>query len=152
MAETITTLLDLARDPGSFDRSCRLGEVLAGVTGLVPDRLTLEDRTGSAAGVRLAAPRDLLVRAVAPLVEDAGRYARSRITFEADVAAPVGRPPRVRRRPGARGTADEERADGDGGTGLGLGIARRVARSVGGDVLELDDDGGAVLVVRLPRV
>jgi signal transduction histidine kinase len=152
MAETITTLLDLARDPGSFDRSSRLGEVLAGVTGLVPDRITLEDRTGPAAGVRLAAPRDLLVRAVAPLVENAGRYARSRITFEADVAARSVDLRVSDDGPGLAGTADEERADGDGGTGLGLGIARRVARSVGGDVLELDDDGGAVLVVRLPRV
>jgi signal transduction histidine kinase len=41
----------------------------------------------------------------------------------------------------------------DDSVGLGLGIARRVARSVGGDVT-LDDtgpDGGAAFRVRLPR-
>ena len=44
-----------------------------------------------------------------------------------------------------------------GGTGLGLGIARRVARSLGGEVLLDDarDPGeatGAVFVLRLPPV
>ena len=39
-----------------------------------------------------------------------------------------------------------------GGTGLGLGIARRVARSIGGDVELAESDGGAVFVVRLPRL
>jgi signal transduction histidine kinase len=40
---------------------------------------------------------------------------------------------------------------GSGGTGLGLGIARRVARSLGGEI-ELKDSGeGATFALVLPR-
>jgi signal transduction histidine kinase len=50
----------------------------------------------------------------------------------------------------------EAGTSGSGGTGLGLGIARRVARSVGGDVVLSDagtDEDALVtgFVLRLPR-
>ncbi|HZR96451.1 MAG TPA: HAMP domain-containing sensor histidine kinase [Gaiellaceae bacterium] len=50
--------------------------------------------------------------------------------------------------PGMRGSAS--RGD-DGGAGLGLALARRLARSVSGDVAAVDGDGGARFVVTLPR-
>lgn len=161
MAETITTLLDLARDPEAVQQSatCRLGDVVCAVAPLVPEEVELVDRTGSP-DLRIAAPRDLVVRALSPVVENAVRHARSRVTLEAvrtrahlDVRVGDdggGVDPAVRDRLFTPGTSGP-----GGGTGLGLGIARRVARSVGGDVLVDEDpsaDGGAIFVVRLPHL
>ena len=38
-----------------------------------------------------------------------------------------------------------------GGTGLGLGIAQRVARSLGGEIVVGKPDSGAAFIIRLPR-
>jgi signal transduction histidine kinase len=163
MADTITTLLDLARDPAGDSRAaCTVAELVTGVAALVPPGTALDDRTVAAHALALAAPPDLAVRALAPLVENAVRHARSRVTLSvrasagsADVRVADDGPgvdDDVRERlftPGAVGSG--------GGTGLGLGIARRVARSLGGEV-RLDDalgpgeSTGAVFVLRLPRL
>lgn len=166
MADTITALLDLARDAaGDASAVCTVAELVAGVAALVPPGRALEDRTGPNHTLRVAAPKDLAVRALAPLVENAARHARSRVTLGVRHSAGAidvyvaddgpGVDDDVRGRlfsPGATGAG--------GGTGLGLGIARRVARSLGGEVLLDDDPGvgtatagstGAVFVLRLPR-
>ena len=49
--------------------------------------------------------------------------------------------------PGRRGDAI---GSGSNGAGLGLALARRLARSAGGDVEAVHRDGGARFVVRLP--
>ncbi len=182
MADTITTLLDLARDPASAGRAaCTVAELVAGVGRLVPPGTRLEDLTRNLTGdltgdltgngpeVRLAAPRDLAARALAPLVENAARHAHSRVTLSlrvGDRTAGVGSTPAgaVDVRVGDDGAGVDPQvldrlftpgATGSGGgTGLGLGIARRVARSLGGDVL-LEDappGSGATFVLRLPRL
>jgi len=159
MAETITTLLELARSAGESPESatCRLSDVLDAVVPLVPDELVLDNRVTDAASLRLAAPRDLVVRAVSPVTENAVRHARSRVCLEAVATATS-----VELRIGDDGPGVQEAvrdtlfapgiAGPGGGTGLGLGISRRVARSIGGDVVLADGDGGAVFVVRLPRL
>ena len=158
MAETITTLLELARSAGESPESatCRLGDVLESVAPLVPDELELDNRAGDPT-IRLAAPRDLVVRALSPVVENAVRHARSRVRLDV-----VPRSSSVELRvaddgPGVDAAVrDTLFAPGTvgpgGGTGLGLGIARRVARSIGGDVELAESDGGAVFLVRLPRL
>ena len=106
-----------------------------------------------------AAEPDIVRRALAPLVDNARRHARSRVVLElaaSDGAVEVrvrddgpGLDPRLRNRvfePGVRG----EYADG-GGAGLGLALSRRLARSCGGDVVAGDGPGGC-FVLRLPRV
>jgi signal transduction histidine kinase len=114
----------------------------------------------------VAAPRlpraegeaDVAHRALAPLVDNARRYAHSRVRIElsADgghVRAAVrddgpGVDPQLGERifePGVRGGKDS------GGAGLGLPLARRLARSCGGDVLLGDGPGGCVVLV-LPAV
>jgi signal transduction histidine kinase len=100
---------------------------------------------------------DLVVRAVAPIVDNAARHARHRVVIEA-----ADRPDRVdlvvmddgegvdaavRDRLFDPGVSSRR-----GGAGLGLGIARRLARSFGGEVeLDPSDSGGASFRVRLPR-
>ena len=157
MSAVIRTLLDIARDSatGALEQSCTLAEVVGALEASVDGRVPVDDRTASSSA-RIAAPRDLVVRAVAPLVDNAVRHARGHVTFTAsdhpdhvelvvaDDGAGVREPMRDRLfEPGA--TLDT------GGAGLGLGIARRVARSFGGDI-ELDPYAeGAAFVVTLPR-
>ncbi|NIV30175.1 MAG: two-component sensor histidine kinase, partial [Anaerolineae bacterium] len=45
---------------------------------------------------------------------------------------------------------DEARSRDHGGTGLGLAVARAIARSHNGDVRVADSETGATLEVRLP--
>jgi two-component system, OmpR family, sensor kinase len=146
MGAAMTTLLDAARGAGSSATAdvaavldaqrARPGVALPIEVGPVPPRLTA------------AAPAEVLGRALAPLVDNAARHGRSVIRLTAErrddrillavaddgggVAAEVGDV----FEPGVR----DERSEG---AGLGLALARRLARSVGGD---------AVIVSRVPAV
>ncbi len=157
MSAVIRTLLDVAREgaAAAHEQTCTLAEVMSGLLGLIDGRTTVEDRTGKSSA-RIAAPRDLAIRAIAPVVDNAIRHARGQITFTASDHADhvelvvaddgVGVAEEMRQslfQPGAtRGTA---------GAGLGLGIARRVVRSFGGDIRLDQDSEGAAFVVTLPR-
>ncbi|MFG2374640.1 sensor histidine kinase [Streptomyces sp. NPDC048504] len=154
------TLLDDARDgtltaPGTAEvlpTLRRLAETLD-----TPSHLTLIiDGPHLTAGV----PPALLERIVSPLLTNACRYARSGVTLQACHAPNGARvdviddgpgvPTSFARQlfePGRRADPD----DGHGGAGLGLPLARRLARSAGGDVTY--DPGhtpGARFVVSLP--
>jgi signal transduction histidine kinase len=157
MAVVITTLLEIARDgtAGGLDRTCRIEDVMPALTGVVPDRLDVADRTQDSSA-RIAAPADLVVRAIAPIVDNAVRHAHGRISFEArDLADQV----QLVVADDGPGIALDIRdqlfqpgvTNGSGGAGLGLGIARRVARSLGGDIDVDPRPEGAAFVVTLPR-
>ena len=103
---------------------------------------------------------EVVRRALAPLVENARTHARSHVVLE--VSAGDGRArvvvrddgpgldPAVGERafePGARGPGAGER-----GAGLGLPLARRLARSCGGDVLAGDQGDGGCFVLDLPAL
>ena len=156
MAGVITTLLDAARDSTATGRACRVADVVPGLAAIVADRVEVVDRTAGSSA-RVAAPADLVVRAVAPIVDNAARHARHRVVLEAidhpdrvelvvsDDGEGVGASVREHLfEPGVSGRSR--------GAGLGLGIARRLSRSFGGEV-ELDPPagGGATFRVRLPR-
>ena len=155
MADTIASLLELARSPEATRGAARtdLLDVLAAVSPLVPDRLHFDTEVPDDCPP-VAAPEDLVVRALAPVVENAVQYAVGAVTIEVlphadriEVAVRddgPGVPVEVRRRLFDPGTS------GRGGTGLGLGIARRVARSLGGDVT-LAPGSPTTFVLRLPR-
>jgi two-component system, OmpR family, sensor kinase len=110
---------------------------------------------------------DLLERMLAPLLENACRYARHRITLTirpngAVVALEVGDDgpgvsPSDREVvfvPGRRAHRGEVGAASPGvdGAGLGLALARRLARGAGGDVeLAAGEGHGATFVITVPR-
>ncbi|MET8950399.1 HAMP domain-containing sensor histidine kinase [Streptomyces sp. NPDC004533] len=156
------TLLDDAREgaptaPGTARVLPVLRQLAAGLDR--PARVTAEVRVKDElleAGVQAA----LLERIVSPLLGNALRYARAHITVEArrtrdgvriDVTDDgPGVPESFAGRlfqPGQRADPD----DGHGGAGLGLPLARRLARSVGGEVHHDPGHGpGARFVVSLP--
>jgi signal transduction histidine kinase len=146
MGAAMTTLLDAARGSGSSATSD-----VAGVLAMQASRggLPLPVRVEAVpVGLTAAAPAELLGRAIAPLVDNATRHARTVVRLAAEqrgdrvvvtvqddgdgVQEAVGDV----FEPGVR----DERSQG---AGLGLALARRLARSVGGD---------AVLVSRAPAV
>lgn len=148
MAEVVTALLELAQNPGeALQATASPDAVIARVSGLVPAQLELE-LTGSAPPI--AGPVALVSRALAPLVENAGQHAEKRVTMDLRARDLVeiavsddgpGVPPDLRE------SIFEPGASTQGSSGLGLGIARRVARSLGGDVVLHNDE----FVLRLPR-
>ncbi|MEU0437583.1 HAMP domain-containing sensor histidine kinase [Streptomyces sp. NPDC006290] len=157
------TLLDDARDSAS---------AAPGTSEVVSVLHRLADRAGAArpeveivvngpgAGLVAGVPDALLERIVSPLFDNALRHASARVELRAG-----GRPGGVRVevtddgpgvpasfapqlfQPGRR--ADP--ADGHGGAGLGLPLARRLARSAGGEVHHEEAHAtGATFVVALP--
>ena len=159
MGAAITTLLDLARERSAGGKaSTSIAEVVDAVRPLVPAPLRLVDDT-SGTTTPIPAPAELVVRALAPLVENAGRHGEGIVTISARTTSDrieivvtddgPGLDPAIRDR------VFEPGASSSGSTGLGLGIARRVASSLGGEV-HVDDAAsnatrGAAFVLSLPR-
>ncbi|MFE7512631.1 sensor histidine kinase [Streptomyces sp. NPDC057540] len=157
------TLLDDAR--GAADDRRGTADVHRTLTEIVrrlpaDGRVEAQVKTSGAEGPTAGVPQALLERAVSPLIDNAVRFARSRVELrashrdggiEVEVTDDGGGVP-------AHFTADlfqpGRRADpGDGhtGAGLGLSLARRLARSAGGDVQYDPTYGrGARFVVTLP--
>ena len=157
MGAVITTLLDLARDRATAAREeCRVADVVPALSAAAAGRVEVVDRTAGSTA-RIAAPAGLVVRAAAPLVDNAARHARQRVVVEA-----VDLPDRVELviaddghgvDPSVREDLFQPGVSAAGGAGLGLGIAQRVARSFGGEV-DVDPavpGGGARFRIRLPR-
>lgn len=160
MGSTITALLELARagitSPGNA--TSQLGDVVRLVTDERATNLCVE--LGGHEGVLLAAPAELAARAISPILENALRHARTNVTVSCELSAT--HVDILVDDDGSGLTSDDPdtlfvpgTSDRDTGTGLGLGIARRTARSLGGDVNLADrpnGSGGARFVIRLPRV
>jgi signal transduction histidine kinase len=154
LTDAIDALLAIARretDPTaeSVDLAAIAREAANG-TALVQTQGTLPRAEGDTEVVR---------RALAPLLENAHRHAAGRV--ELVLSASGGRV-RVAVRddgPGVPAALGERvfdpgvRGDGahDGGAGLGLALARRMARSCGGDVT-LGDGPGGCFVLDLPAL
>ena len=158
MTAVIETLLELARDgaSGSRDRTCTVADVVEHVRSSRPDpRVELVTETdGSSA--RIAAPGDLVARALLPVVDNAVRHAATRVVLRAVDGPDAVSLDVLDDGPGvAESVRDSLFEPGvtaaSGGAGLGLGIARRVARSFGGDVDLLDGPAPARFRLRLPR-
>ncbi|HEY0516346.1 MAG TPA: HAMP domain-containing sensor histidine kinase [Solirubrobacteraceae bacterium] len=166
LARVLESLLSAARSsaPGAAARS----------DALVAARRAISLLDGSGPGdariellraepVRVAAEAEVIERILSPLLENALRYARERVTVS--VAASGGEALLVVADDGP-GLSEQERrhafdpgyrangAPGEThrGAGLGLPLAKRLARSAGGEIelAEPPDGGGAAFAVRLP--
>ncbi|MFC9699678.1 sensor histidine kinase [Streptomyces sp. NPDC056943] len=151
--------LDAGERPG--DGRVDLGELLAGEAAR---------RTGDRIGVRaeadpgavVAGSRQQLARVIGNLLDNAQRHAEARITATVRVTAGgvllcvdddgPGVPEAERDRVFERFVRlDDARSRDDGGAGLGLAIARDVARRHGGDLTAGQaPGGGARFTLRLP--
>ncbi|MEU1600086.1 HAMP domain-containing sensor histidine kinase [Streptomyces sp. NPDC005708] len=124
-----------------------------------PDPVKVAVQTAAPEAEAGVAPT-LLERIVSPLLANAVRYARSRVTVSAHLAPGVVHIDVTDDGPGVPQTFHDElfqpgqRADtddGHDGAGLGLPLARRLARAVGGDVsYDPSHTPGARFTVTLP--
>ena len=157
MAATISALLELARNEATVVSAgrCSLADVLAEIADGAGDTaatLSIDD-----SDVLLDVPHALAVRAISPVVENALRFARLQVRIS-DTTAP-GLVEVAVEDDGPGVAVDEAelvfepgaRSSSGSGAGLGLAIARRIARSVGGDVVVVRDSPITRFVIRLPR-
>ncbi|WP_340538426.1 sensor histidine kinase [Nocardioides sp. GXZ039] len=156
MGATIESLLELARSASSqiLGRSCVLADAVAEALAITvaDDERRVEvdvDRD-----LRVLLPGSLAVRAISPILEN-GRRLAARVTVS---AAPTDGYVRLLIDDDGPGIPVEDRElvfepgrTGGAGSGLGLSLSRRVARSMGGDVTIEDGPLTTRLVVTLPR-
>jgi signal transduction histidine kinase len=166
MAQTLDALLAGARAdarprPGLADAR-QAAEVVADrfrpIAAERGVRIAVEAADGP---LRAGVDSELLERLLQPLVDNACRYAETTVTIAvgrervsivyeiADDGPGVRDEERERIfEPAVRGSAGTALREG---TGLGLALARRLARAAGGSVEALERDDGACFAVRVPR-
>lgn len=160
MTATVDTLVSAARhEAGLVQAASDLRDAVriavAALGGTGPEIVV----TASDQPVRVAAEPELLARMVQPLIDNARRYARSTVEVEVtrnttsayvlvgDDGPGVGADEvELIFEPGRRGAA----ATDDDGAGLGLALARRLARSVGGEITVESREHGGHFSIRLP--
>jgi two-component system, OmpR family, sensor kinase len=165
LAKIVDALVAAARSEagatrGTADAYSVAADAAEACTSLVVDTGVELDIEEPAGPVRLGIEADLAERILQPVLENACRYgtAHVRVSIErrdstvryivADDGPGVSEDERERIfEPGVRGRLGE--AGGPDGAGLGLSLARRLARSTTGDVEVLVGGGGRFLV-RLP--
>jgi signal transduction histidine kinase len=160
MGEILETLLSTARagiaePPGR----CDLAEVVPAMANRGSSH-GRPIRVVQGPGQRMAGvPAEIVERILTPILENAGRYAATGVTVTVE---PVDRSVQIIVaddgpgipsgleeavfEPGRRG----DPRDGHDGAGLGLALARRLARAVGGEVTVAPVSRGARFVVALP--
>jgi signal transduction histidine kinase len=162
VVDTLMAAAESEADPhtGTVDAGEAAQTAVAACAGEAAERgLSLTRSTGEE-HIEVDADADLTVALLVPLISNAVRYGRSRV--QVDVArdgeavafrvvddGPGLLPDELELvfEPGMRGSA----ANGAPGAGLGLTLARRLARVAGGDVVaEAADGHGASFVARLP--
>jgi signal transduction histidine kinase len=168
MASTVETLLAAAQEEGSLTKGRAqvievLEDVAVGVELLARESGVIVALDIPSNEMSVGVGVDIAAQIVRPVVENACRFADSRVSLSAERKGKEVRfvveddGPGVREderdkifEPGVRGSAAGGRPGGPRGAGLGLSLARRLARAASGDV-ELDrSQAGARFVIRLP--
>jgi two-component system, OmpR family, sensor kinase len=155
MATAMTTLLDVARGATGANASSEIVPALAAVVGRHPDAGADVAVDVQPPDLVVPIPGELLERIVAPLVDNALRHAAGAVRLS---ARPENGLAVLRVENDGPGVAVAEgvdlflpgtRSDDSPGAGLGLALARRLARSVGGDVV-LERADPPVFTITLP--
>jgi signal transduction histidine kinase len=159
MAELLDTLLaQAAQHVSDAPGRCAVAPVLrAAVAGAATRDLDVS--VSAEPGLEVGASAEVLERILAPVLGNAVRYAVHRITLTAARRTPgvvisvVDDGPGVAEQfwdqvfePGQRADPD----DGHAGAGLGLALARRLARASGGDLVLRGPGPGAEFEITLP--
>lgn len=146
---------------GTADASDVAADVAAAFDELAAERRIRLSATAPPRPLRIGVDRDLAVRILQPVVENACRYGRSRVSIR--IAEQPGQVafrvhddgPGVTEdereaifEPGFRGSAGADSP----GAGLGLALSRRIARTVSGDVVVVAGADGGAFEIRLPRI
>jgi signal transduction histidine kinase len=166
LARTIDALVAAARYEAGGKRGTADAQAVAegaarACSGLAAERQMALQVDGPEQRLRVGVDGDLAERILQPVLENACRYGAtsvrveigretSSVVYAVEDDGPgltLDEPDRVFE-PGVRGSAPRA---GDGqGAGLGLSLARRLARSVDGDVVADAAAGGGRFLVRLP--
>ncbi len=167
LGRTIDALVAAARyeaggERGTADAHQVAEEAARTCSGLAAERQMTVQIAPISQPLRLGVDRDLAERILQPVLENACRYGassihvgisreNSRIVYTVEDDGPGVADDEADRifEPGVRGRAPRA---GDGkGAGLGLALARRLARSIDGDVVAGHGASGGRFVVHLPR-
>lgn len=167
LTRTVDALVAAARHEAGFERGTADAyalavEAVAVCHGAAAEHHIELDVTEPAAPLRVAVEPELGERILQPVLENACRYGSSRVSvsierrdrvvrYTVDDDGP-GVAPHERERifdPGVRGDAGSQ--DG-AGAGLGLALARRLARGASGEVEAVTREDGGRFVITLPAV
>jgi two-component system OmpR family sensor kinase len=164
MSRTLEALIGAARTEagaarGTSDAAQAARRAVEASAGRRDDGIAVEVVTPPRR-VRVGADAEIVERVLAPLIENGRRHARSAVSVE--VVAGNGAGAAFLVADDGPGVRDEDRdrifepgvslgaPGGHAGAGLGLALARRLARAAGGEVEALASDRGARFRVRLP--
>jgi two-component system, OmpR family, sensor kinase len=168
MARTVEALLAASREGGSLARGrADVWQVLADVVtsiGVLADENDVDVRIEPPSrDLRVGVEGDIAVQVIQPVVENACRFADCSVLLSAyrdgkdvyftilDDGPGVDEGERERIfEPGVRGSAGSAESKAARGAGLGLPLARRLARAASGEVEVVPESEGAHFVVRLP--
>ncbi|MGI8511058.1 MAG: sensor histidine kinase [Solirubrobacteraceae bacterium] len=162
MSAAIDALLMAARHVDPASATCELDEAVR----MALDASELQARQQSVAlevadalpEVRVTADAGFIAQALAPLLDNAIRHARSQVVIRGTTD---GTSVTVAIEDDGAGIAERDAAgifepgvktSGGSGAGLGLALSRRLARSIGGEVRADSSTRGARLIVELPTV
>jgi signal transduction histidine kinase len=165
MSRTLDTLLTAARvelqhSHGTGDATAAARQAALGCTALAARSGVAVEVVEPPMPITMGVEVDVAERVLAPLIENACRHGRRtvRISIERQRATVtfrvvddgLGVPPSEHDRIFEPGRQDDRRAADSDGAGLGLSLARRLARAAGGDVESEPGDGGGRFAARLP--
>jgi len=166
LARTIDVLVAAVRyeaggERGTADARAVAQDAVRACSGLAAERRMDVKIDEPRSPLRIGVDADLAERILQPVLENACRYGstsvrvaigrqNSTVVYEIEDDGPGVAADENDRifEPGLRGRAP--RPNGDQGAGLGLSLARRLARSVDGDVVADPAAGGGRFLVRLP--